>query len=69
MKSPTGPYWVYENFPNNKSVGHTQICPFFKLHGGEAPRTGKWHGPFATKEAAELAALATARPFHWCPSC
>jgi hypothetical protein len=27
-------YAVYENYPNNKAVGHSTACPFFKLHGG-----------------------------------
>jgi hypothetical protein len=62
-------YWVYENYPNNKAVGHVDSCSFFKPWGGNAPGTGQWHGPFDTKAAAVAAGKATGRPFHWCARC
>jgi len=66
IREPAGPFWVYENFPNNKAVGHCQECVFFKVQGGNALRTGTWYGPFDTRAAAEAVGLATGRPFHWC---
>jgi hypothetical protein len=45
-------YWVYENYPNNKAVGHVQSCSFFKKWGGNAAKTGKWLGPFDSKSEA-----------------
>jgi hypothetical protein len=44
--SSAGVYWVYENFPNNKAAGHVSTCSHFKKQGGNAPRTGRWYGPF-----------------------
>lgn len=62
-------YWIYENYPNNKAVGHAVTCAHFKMHGGEAPKTGRWHGPFNAKHLAEAAGAGTKRPFHWCSRC
>lgn len=69
MNTPAIEYWVYENYPNNKAVGHTRTCSFFKMHGGHATKTGKWHGPFDTRSAATSAGNAIGRPFHWCTRC
>jgi hypothetical protein len=62
-------FWVYENYPNNKAVGHSEECPFFKKWGGNAPSTGHWYGPFDTRQQAIVAGQATKRPFHWCARC
>lgn len=62
-------YWVYENYPNNKAVGHVSTCAYFKMHGGHAPKTGKWHGPFDNRTVATSVGKVTGRPFHWCPRC
>jgi hypothetical protein len=62
-------YWVYENYPNNRAVGHMSTCSYFKLHGGRAPKTGKWRGPFDSRLAATNAGKGTGRPFHWCQRC
>jgi hypothetical protein len=59
-------FWVYENYPNNKAVGHQSTCSHLKKNGGDAPRTGRWHGPFATRQEADAAGKNTGRPFHWC---
>jgi hypothetical protein len=69
MKTASVEYWVYENYPNNKTVGHVRSCSYFKMNGGNAPKTGKWHGPFDGKQAAQTAGTATGRPFHWYPRC
>jgi hypothetical protein len=61
-------YAVYENYPNNKAVGHSTACSFFKLHGWDATKTGHWT-LHATKQQAIAAGKATGRPFHWCPRC
>jgi hypothetical protein len=62
-------YWVYENYPNDKAVGHLGGCRYIKLHGGNAPRTGQWYGPFNSRQAAQSAGIGTGRPFHWCSRC
>jgi hypothetical protein len=61
-------YAVYENYPNNKAVGHSTACSSFKVHGGKEPKTGNWK-LYATKQEVETAGKATGRPFHWCPLC
>lgn len=57
-------YWVYENYPNNKARAHARACSFFKVPGGDAPGTGKWHGPFRNPAEASRAGKATGRPFR-----
>lgn len=69
MTAPAVEYWVYENYPNNKVVGHVSTCSYFKLNGGHAPKTGKWHGPFDNRLTATAVGKGTGRPFHWCPRC
>lgn len=69
MKPASVEYWVYENYPNNKAVGHVRSCSYFKMNGGNALKTGKWHGPFDSKQAAQNFGTATGRPFHWCSRC
>jgi hypothetical protein len=67
MKKPE--YWVYENYPSNKAVGHLSTCGYFKLNGGHALKTGKWYGPFDNRSAAASLGNRTGRPFHWCKRC
>lgn len=62
-------FHVYENYPNNKAAGHREPCSFIRVHGGEADRTGRWYGPFNTRDEAEAAGQATGRPFRWCSFC
>ena len=62
-------YWVYENYPNNKAIGHVGSCVHFKLHGGGTPKTGKWHGPFDNRSTAASVGAGTGRPFRWCKRC
>jgi hypothetical protein len=62
-------YWVYENYPNNKAVGHQSTCSHFKKNGGKAPATGLWHGPYDSKGQAASVGRGTVRPFHWCSFC
>jgi hypothetical protein len=62
-------YWVYENRPNNKAVGHTRSCSHFKKNGGASLPTGKWHGPFETRQQAVTFGSKLGRPFHWCGFC
>jgi len=69
MKPASAEYWVYENYPHNKAVGHVRSCSYFKMHGGQTLKTGKWHGPFDSKQSAQSWGTATGRPFHWCPRC
>jgi hypothetical protein len=38
VKIPATEYWVCENFPNDKAVGHEKECSYFKVHGGDAPK-------------------------------
>ena len=45
MRASSAEYWIYENYPNNKTVGHLRGCSYFKMNGGNAAKTGKWHGP------------------------
>lgn len=68
-KNTSFEFWVYENYPNNKAVGHDGRCSHLKKNGGNAPRTGNWRGPFESKNIAELVGSATGRPFHWCGFC
>ena len=67
MKTAEVEYWVYENYPNNKAVGHASTCIYFKLHGDHAPKTAKWHVPFDNRSTATNLGKGTGRPFHWCP--
>ncbi len=62
-------YEVYENYPNNKAVGHKTSCAHFKKNGGMALATGKWLGPFNSTNEAKQAGEDTWRPFHWCKFC
>jgi len=69
VSPPAVLYWVYGNFPNNKAVGHVSTCSHFKKQGGNALRTGRWHGPFDTRQTAIQVGQAPGRPFHWCSFC
>jgi hypothetical protein len=62
-------YWVYENRPNDKAVGHAATCAHFKKNGGQMLRTGEWHGPFDSRQDATTYGTTLGRPFHWCPFC
>jgi hypothetical protein len=63
-------YYVYENYPNNKAVGHVETCRYFKAWGGAAEGTGHWYGPFDSKSKAEAVGLSLGRKtFHWCARC
>ena len=69
MKVASVEYWVYENYPHNRAVGHVSTCSYFKMHGGIAQKTGKWLGPFDSRFTATNSGKGTGRPFHWCPHC
>ncbi|MBM3474106.1 MAG: hypothetical protein FJX75_12625 [Armatimonadetes bacterium] len=51
-------FWVYENWQAgpHKALVHAANCPYCNNGGGTHPGTsdlhGRWHGPFATREAA-----------------
>jgi hypothetical protein len=49
MKSATTEYWVYENYPSDKAVGHVNTCNYFKVEDGNATATGKWHGDISAR--------------------
>lgn len=61
-------FLLYENKPNNKSVGHHSSCGQVKKNGGGDRATGRWQ-EFDTRKRVEDAALKTGRPFKWCQVC
>ena len=51
-----GDFWVYENDPTNRARVHKGDCGYCNhgegIHGQGDSENARWHGPFATIEAA-----------------
>ena len=68
-------YWVYENWTaEDKAVVHRAVCGFCKDGQGTGKgflgeKNGRWHGPFASAEAALSAARTTGREVRRCSFC
>lgn len=61
-------FLLYENRPNNKTVGHHKSCGDVRKNGGGDLVTGNWK-EFETREEVEDAGHKTGRPFWWCKRC
>ena len=59
------PYWVYENYPNNKAMVHRAECGFCQdgagVSGTGGTANGQWHGPYPDVHQARSQAHFTRR--------
>ena len=61
------PYWIYENYPTNRSTIHDATCAFCnhgmgRRAGTASQANGKWHGPYGELDHATTAAALLGRP-------
>ncbi|WP_409329536.1 hypothetical protein [Trujillonella humicola] len=65
-------YWVYEDRRGDRATIHLAHCTYCN-HGagrsGSRPASGRWHGPFSSRDSAHVAATATHHAVRRCGTC